>query len=111
MGHVASAKSTCPRFAPGRWALAWAEERLQPTCLGPPQRRRVFASALDAMIDKTVSEAEDYSGYSLRPFPKKEVLYIMVFVPATPDQASVPPGRLSSKTPLSGSVSVPFASR
>ena len=87
MGHVASAKSTCPRFAPGRWALAWAEESLQPTCLGPPQRRRVFASALDAMIDKTVSEAEDYSGYSSRPFRKKEVLYIMVFVPATSDQA------------------------
>ena len=91
--------------------FALLQESLHPTCLGPPQRRRVFASALDAMIDKTVSEAEDYSGYSLRPFPKKEVLYIMVFVPATPDQASVPPGRLSSKTPLSGRVSVPFASR
>jgi hypothetical protein len=39
------------------------------------------------MIDKTVSEAEDYSGYSSRPFRKKEVLYIMVFVPATSDQA------------------------
>ncbi|MGA3055179.1 MAG: hypothetical protein ABSD63_13290 [Candidatus Korobacteraceae bacterium] len=67
--------------------FALLQESLQPACLGPPQRRRVFASALDAMIDKTVSEAEDYSGYSLRPFPKKEVLYIMVFVPATPDQA------------------------
>jgi hypothetical protein len=67
--------------------FALLQESLQPTCLGPPQRRRVFASALDAMIDKTVGEAENYSGYSLSPFPKKEVLYIMVFVPATPDQA------------------------
>ena len=62
--------------------FALLPEGQQPTCLAMPQRRRAFASALDAMVDKTVGDAAAYSGYSFRSFPKKTALYVMVFVPS-----------------------------
>jgi len=66
--------------------FALLQEGQQPTCLALPQRRRAFASALGAMVDKSVGDAAAYSGYSLRSFPKKKALYVMVFVPIHKDE-------------------------
>jgi hypothetical protein len=66
--------------------FALLPEGQQPTCMALPQRRRAFASLLDAMVDKSVGDAAAYSGYSLRSFPKKKALYVMVFVPIHKDE-------------------------
>jgi hypothetical protein len=66
--------------------FALLPEDQQPTCLARRERRRAFASALDAMVDKKVGDAAAYSGYSLSSFPKKKALYVMVFVPIHKDE-------------------------
>ena len=64
-------------------------------CLGKPERLRVFASRLGPVINMTLGDATQFSGYVVKPEDVKSdlKLYVMVFVPSQPDDIVSPTWR------------------